>query len=105
MRTVAVAAVAVLLLGGVARAQQPTVVEIVGFSYDPQEVTIAPGTAVRWINRDNVPHTATSDVGAFDSGTLDTGGTFEFTFTEAGRFVYHCEIHAEMRGVVVVRSP
>ncbi|MHB8586203.1 MAG: cupredoxin domain-containing protein [Thermoplasmatota archaeon] len=50
-------------------------------------------------------HTVTSDNGAlqsFDSGTNCSGATFVVTFSAAGAYAYHCAIHAEMHGVIVV---
>src|SRR5262249_3806079 len=58
-------------------------VTIDNFSFNPQVLTIAPGTRVTWVNRDDVPHTATSSDAPpkFNSKTLDTDQTFSFVFT------------------------
>ncbi len=41
--------------------------------------------------------------GTFDSGSIATGKTFEFTFDQAGTYTYFCHIHpATMRGEVRV---
>jgi plastocyanin len=77
-------------------------VDITGFAFSPQEITVAPGTTVRWINRDPTQHTVTSDTKLFDSKPLATGAQFEYTFTTAGDFSYHCSIHAFMTGIVHV---
>ena len=60
------------------------------------------GSTVSWTNDDTVTHTITSDSGDFDSGTVPPGGTFSHTFSVAGTFPYHCEIHPGMRGQVAV---
>ncbi len=59
-----------------------------------------------WVNNDTVPHTATSDTGVWDSGTLNPGQSFSFTFNDAGTFPYHCAIHgaASMSGTIVVEN-
>jgi hypothetical protein len=44
----------------------------------------------------------TADGGAFDSGNLATGQTFSQTFSAAGTFAYHCNIHPQMTGTVTV---
>ena len=31
------------------------------------------------------------------------GGRFNFTFTSAGRFTYHCQLHPNMIGTIVVQ--
>jgi predicted lipoprotein with Yx(FWY)xxD motif len=75
-------------------------VSIVDFSYgDPLTVPI--GTTVEWTNEDSAPHTVTAD-GAFDSGNMNQGDTWSFTFTEAGTFDYTCTYHPMMLGQVIV---
>ena len=48
-------------------------------------------------------HTATSDDGhTFDSGDLAPGSAYSFTFTKAGTFAYHCNVHTFMHGTIKV---
>jgi plastocyanin len=78
-------------------------VEIADFAFAPEELTIAAGSSVTWVNMDpNLPHTATSDDEVFDSGSLTEGAEFSFTFDEAGTYAYFCQVHPTMRGSVVV---
>jgi plastocyanin len=79
-------------------------VTIDNFAFDPADLTVAAGTTVTWNHaQSGVPHTTTSDTGVWDSGRLDTGGTFSFTFNSPGDFAYHCEVHpARMKAVVHV---
>ena len=72
-------------------------------AYSPDDVNIAIGESVTWTNTDSVAHTSTSDGGAWNSGTVNPGGRFSFTFQSAGTFSYHCTIHPGMVGTVVVR--
>ncbi|MGI8643909.1 MAG: cupredoxin domain-containing protein [Thermomicrobiales bacterium] len=78
-------------------------VEIVDFTF-PETLEIAVGTTVTWTNQDSARHTVTSDPNgdAFQSGTMNEGDTFSFTFEEAGTFEYFCEFHANMQGTVIV---
>src|SRR5918996_333953 len=46
----------------------------------PRTLTIAAGDTVTWTNSDGMPHTATSEDDAFDSGNMDEGQSFSFTF-------------------------
>jgi plastocyanin len=81
-----------------------TAVNIQGIAF-PATITVKPGTAVTWTNRDTVSHTVTSDAGqaqSFDSNTIAPNGTFSVTFAKAGTYTYHCNIHASMHGTVVV---
>ena len=52
-------------------------VKIAKFAYDAKEITVAPGTRVVWTNRDETPHTVTSDDKSFASKGLDTDDKFE----------------------------
>ncbi|MBI5728622.1 MAG: cupredoxin family copper-binding protein [Candidatus Magasanikbacteria bacterium] len=82
---------------------QTVSIEISNFSFQPQILTVAPGTTVVWTNRDGAPHTATAQDRSFDSGTLNTNGTFSRTFTTAGTFSYFCSIHPSMQAKIVVQ--
>jgi plastocyanin len=75
------------------------------FSFAPAELTVAAGSKVTWVNRDDVPHTATSSgkPRQFDSGTLDTDGRFSHVFTTPGTFPYFCAVHPRMVGQVIVK--
>jgi plastocyanin len=78
-------------------------VEIADLAFAPEELSVAVGTEVTWVNNDpDLPHTATSDDDVFDSGNLTEGDEFSFTFDEAGTFSYFCQVHPTMRGTVVV---
>ena len=78
-------------------------IDIRDLAYQPAQTEVAVGTTVTWTNSDTVPHTATHADGAFDSGILDPGQSFSYTFDEAGTFDYICLVHPEMKGTVVVR--
>jgi plastocyanin len=79
-----------------------TRVKIVNFAFKPRVLSIAKGTRVKWVNRDGVSHTTTSNKGIWDSGALRTGETFRRVFKKAGTFKYHCSIHPTMTGKIVV---
>jgi len=75
-------------------------VEIENFAFNPETLNIQKGTTVTWSNKDNVQHTVTSDI--FDSGNLGKGGSFSYTFNQAGTFEYKCTIHPYMKGKIIV---
>jgi hypothetical protein len=64
-------------------------------------VVVKAGTQVIWKNDDNTQHTTTSDTGIWDSGIMNPGQSFSFTFTNPGTYSYFCNVHP-MVGVVVV---
>ena len=78
-------------------------VKIDNFSFGPATLTVAPGTTVTWINRDDIPHTVVSTDSVFKSKVLDTDEKFSFTFTKAGTYPYFCSIHPKMTATVVVK--
>lgn len=77
-------------------------VTIQGFAFGPNALEVKVGTTITWTNNDGAPHTVTADDGSFDSGRLNPGGTFSFTFAQAGTFAYHCNIHPSMVGTITV---
>lgn len=79
-----------------------TTVKIKNDAYNPQEIRIQKGETVTWINKDDEPHTVTSDDGDADSGNINPGGTFSSKFAEEGTYGYYCKIHPSMRGTVIV---
>jgi plastocyanin len=79
-------------------------VDISKFAFAPKEITIAPGTKIIWTNRDETPHTVTSNDKSFASKGLDTDDKFEHTFASEGDFSYFCTVHPFMTAVVHVRK-
>jgi plastocyanin len=103
LRLAALSLVALVLFAPTAGAQgKTTTVSIKDFAFNPPNTTVAPGTSVTWVNNDQTAHTATANDGAFDSGTLQPGQSFSFTFDKAGTYAYHCNIHPDMTATVTV---
>ena len=73
------------------------------FSFTPKDLTVKTGTTVVRTNKDDIPHTVTSDDNKFASPVLDTNQRFEFTFASAGTFTYYCRMHPKMTGRIVVQ--
>jgi plastocyanin len=74
-------------------------------AFTPPSVTVSVGQAVAWAFQDANPHTVTADDDSFTSpkGGLANGRTYSHTFDKAGTYKYHCFIHPQMLGTVVVR--
>jgi plastocyanin len=83
----------------------PNQVVIDNFTFRPAKLTVTAGTKVTWINRDDVPHTATSTVKPrlFNSGTLDTDDQFTHVFTTPGTYEYFCAVHPHMTAQLIVK--
>lgn len=85
--------------GGGAGGAAAATVAIKDDFFEPEEVEIAPGEAVTWTWEGNNPHNVSGD--DFKS-KIQTEGTFEHTFDEAGTFDYICTVHPSMKASVVV---
>lgn len=76
---------------------------IQGMAFVPATISVAAGTTVTWTNKDAIAHTVTSATGLFNSGTVNPGKSFTFTFPTAGSYSYYCSIHPSMLGTVKVQ--
>jgi plastocyanin len=79
------------------------VVTIEGMRFLPERLTISGGDTVVWVNKDLVPHTATSKDDGFDSKTIDAGKSWRFTAREKGDYAYICTFHPTMTAMLEVR--
>lgn len=80
----------------------PNEVWIQGSAFNPASITVTAGTTVTWTNKDAIAHTVTSDAALFDSGSINTNGTYSHLFSTAGTYAYHCTIHPFMTASVKV---
>jgi plastocyanin len=69
-------------------------------------LTVSIGDTIVWVNDDENIHTATHrrDPALFDSGTMEAGDEFSFTFSEEGEVRYFCRFHPWMTGVITVQN-
>ena len=82
-------------------------VTIKGFKFTPASLTVAKGATVTWTNQEDSLHTVTagtpeSPSGLFDSGEIDTGVDFGFTFDTPGTYPFFCARHDFMQGEITV---
>lgn len=89
---------------GGAPASGAAAVSMKNIQFVPGDVTVKAGQKITWSNEDSVAHTVTSadDGKTFDSGTVDSGSTFEFTPEKAGTIDYVCLIHPNQKGKITV---
>jgi plastocyanin len=80
-------------------------VTIEGLGFHPGKVVVAPGTALRFTNRDRLVHTVTANAGGFDSGEIQPGQSKVLVFTQPGAHPFHCTPHPFMTGTIEVRAP
>ncbi|USZ68723.1 plastocyanin/azurin family copper-binding protein [Halorussus salilacus] len=83
--------------------------------YDPAELTIEPGTTVKWVwdsDNHNVVAESTPDDSDWegteggDDETYDTGYEYEYTFETEGDYAYYCTPHqsAGMEATITVQE-
>jgi plastocyanin len=79
-------------------------VAVQDFSFEADQVSVAPGGTVTWSNDGDAPHTATFDDEALDTGTIEPGDDGMLTApAQPGTYSYRCTIHpARMRATLVV---
>jgi plastocyanin len=82
--------------------QQMDDVTIVDFAFVPSAIFASLGDTVTWYNAGGTAHTVDSDTEAFESPILDPGSDYTVTFDTGGVYFYHCDIHPNMTGMVVV---
>jgi plastocyanin len=104
LRSSGLALILALGAGSASQAEdQAATVRIDNFSFTPAEITLAPGTALTWVNGDDIPHTVVATNKAFRSKALDSEQQFSFTFKEPGVYEYFCSLHPHMQGKVIVK--
>ncbi len=78
-------------------------VNIQATMFDPASITMLPTAKITWTNQDTQPHSVVSDDGiSFNSGNINSGGTYSFTPTATGIYEYHCGLHPTVKGTIYV---
>lgn len=77
----------------------------------PGSVKLEAGSSLQWINTSNLQHnivgiykTSLGQETRVDSGFINNGESWRYTFNEEGVFEYHCTTHTEhgMKGKVII---
>jgi plastocyanin len=77
-------------------------VSVVDFNFQPADITAKTGQVITFTNTGSAPHTATLDGGQCATPTIQPGKSDGLTFTVAGTYKFHCSIHSQMTGTIVV---
>jgi plastocyanin len=100
--SVMLATVGVVVAGDETRSKTHTVT-IEGMRFQPDVLTVASGDTIIWVNKDLVPHTATSKAGSFDSKEIQADKSWRHTIRHTGDFAYVCTFHPTMKAMLRVR--
>jgi plastocyanin len=109
VRTVTVAVATCLVAGVISltaaeRARPRThTVSLEGMRFQPDDLTVALGDTIVWVNKDLVAHTATSESGGFDSKIIEPEQAWTFTIRKRGDFPYVCVLHPTMKAMLRVK--
>jgi plastocyanin len=78
----------------------------ISWQFSPQNLTvvISINNTVSWVSKSVFYDTVTSNSGLFNSGPIQPGHTFTYTFTQPGVYDYRCIYHPWMTGSVTVLS-
>lgn len=74
--------------------------------FAPSSITVAVNATVIWTNQDRgvVHNVVSTSETSFNSGDINPGATWSFTFTNPGTYTYFCSYHPWMTGSVTVAS-
>jgi plastocyanin len=91
---------------GAAALSATVTITMKNFAFEPNEITVAPGTTVVWKGVQG-KHTIRADDGGFESDVVLASGEFSYRFEKEGHYRYYCALHGEpggkeMSGTVIV---
>jgi plastocyanin len=92
---------AIVVFGDQRKAKTHTIT-IEAMRFQPEVLTVAPGDTIVWVNKDIVPHTATSKTGRFDSKDIQVDKSWKYTIRKKGDFAYICTFHPTMKAMLRV---
>ncbi|WP_052476348.1 plastocyanin/azurin family copper-binding protein [Cohnella kolymensis] len=80
-------------------------IEMKNYAFTIPNITVKPGTAIEFINRDELmSHNAVAVNGAFKTAMLETGKSATITLDKEGVYEYYCEPHSKsMKGTITVK--
>lgn len=86
-------------------ATSKTDVVIKKYKFIPQEVTVKPGSTVRWTNQEKRQYHNVwfVQLGEEEPDYLFPEDSYERTFSQKGSYPYRCGPHPEMTGIVHVK--
>jgi plastocyanin len=71
------------------------------YRFEPEAISVKPGTTVTWTNDDNFTHTVKVD--GQEDHEVDRGDSVSIAFPKAGTYHYVCTLHSkDMDGEVIV---
>jgi plastocyanin len=94
---------AIVLFAGDQRKAKTHTITIEGMRFQPEVLTVERRDTIVWVNKDLVPHTATSKAGNFDSKLIEADKSWKYTVRKKGAFAYICTFHPTMKAMLQVQ--
>ncbi|MCW8935668.1 MAG: cupredoxin domain-containing protein [Gammaproteobacteria bacterium] len=81
-------------------------VDIIKYKFEPQEITVTPGTTVRWTNKEKRQYHSVwfKQLNEVEPDYIFPDESYQRKFDKAGTFPYRCGPHPEMTGIVHVKK-
>jgi plastocyanin len=76
-------------------------VTIFDTGFYPVTIKVKKGDKLYWLNNGSSLHTVTSSSSVFDSGDIQPGGEFSYTFSQEGTYNYYCKKNQKTGTVIV----
>jgi plastocyanin len=92
------AALCVVSICAPAHGQSGATIHMRDSTFNPQTIRVHVGDTVVFSNDDEVPHNVTGS--ALNSGDIDGGKSWTYTFTKPGAYNFVCTYHSWMKGTV-----
>ena len=86
----------VAISGCTSQNQTANTVTIQNMAFNPSTLNVKIGTTVTWINKDSTTHNVVSDSGLFESGALNNGMSYNYTFNQSRKLslpLFYTSIH------------
>lgn len=87
-------------------ADAPATVAIENFGFQPAEIAVKAGARVRFVNKDQVPHSIVVESGGREISRspeqVDEDETFDVVLSSPGEVSYYCGLHLGMKGRISV---
>jgi plastocyanin len=81
----------------------PGVVSVASFQFAPEQVTVAAGQPITWVNTDRSPHQVVITGKPLKTPILLTGQSGQLTIAEPGTYDYICGLHPRVKGKIEVK--
>lgn len=75
------------------------------YKYVPGVLTVNEGQVVTIYNDDVINHNIVLDDGSMESNLIKAGTSYIFRAEKGGDYTFHCSIHPNMKGKLVVQAP